>query len=189
MRGSSEELGSGRHELGDFHVYVDKGEEREITVGDRQVSVWTISTTTLTGTVDGQEGKQLHYNDYFFRDVLKLAAACGLVDKVTGQVFTEARRVQLEEAAKRKEKVECEFDVNDLIGCSFYCDVVNGKPAKSGKYAGQSFPELGKNIRSLLDPSVAGLPKDPDIWAAVSGAANGQGGANGQHAAAGSLLD
>ena len=178
MRGSSEEVvGGGKQvELGSYQFIVDTCEEKEITAKrdgvDVQIPLWSLQVTVLAGTVPGQEQKEMRYQDLFIKKVALLAAATGLTDKVTGQPFSKARLEEIEAANKAGEKIEFEFDPEEVLGRTFYADVVMGKPKTGGKSIGKSFPELGWKIVSVLDESVASdaeFPKDPIIMAQLRG--------------------
>lgn len=163
LKASAPSAGSGLLPVGNYHGIIDKYEVDSFTDDKTKETHYGLSCeVSILGAEDESSvGKVLRFQGFYFDRLYSLAAAIGLTNLKTGLPFDHAQHEQLREAAKAKQPVpEYEFDETEAAGRQFCFNVVMGKPKKTGKNAGESFPEIGKIILSPFHPDAASFPRD-----------------------------
>lgn len=163
LKASAPSSGSGLLPVGNYHGIIDSYEVDSFTDDKTKEEHFGLKCeVSILGAEDEHcVGKVLHYQSFYFDRLYSLAAAIGLTNLKTGIPFDHTQHEQLREAAKAKQSLpEYEFDETEATGRQFCFNVVMGKPKKSGKNAGESFPEIGKIILSPSHPDAANFPRD-----------------------------
>lgn len=168
---SSESDGSNRVEPGLYHGVINACEvcsyEEEKT--DRKTKAVTkvthygiqLEVEILAGSVPDQVGKVMQFQNFYHKRLFKIAAAINLTDRVSGQPFTRQKLDKMEaDIAAGVAVADTDFDETEASGRQFRFNVEMGKPKKSGKYIGQSFPQIGDRILGVLDPEGNDIPVD-----------------------------
>lgn len=153
--------GGGLLELGDYRFLVATCDKDSYGEGEDKEDGFVCSVQVLSGSVAGQEGKELNYERFYNKRLFMLAAALGLTNTVTGKVFTKADYDQLlKDHEEGKQIGEFNFEPEEAVNREFYCDVKLGKAKTSGSNVGKRFPQLGWNLRSIPidEPAAVGAP-------------------------------
>lgn len=149
MRISGESaVGGGLIEVGDYVFAVTECEA--VTAKSTGNEGFQLAVEIIDGSVAGQEGKELKFQNFYGAKLFKLAAALCLTNNVTGKPFTPSDHDKLLDDIKNKRPVgEFDFEPQEALNRQFCCDVVLGQEKKEGKNAGKRFPELGFNVRPV----------------------------------------
>lgn len=173
VRASSQNVGtggSGKVAVGGKYLFIINGAE-EHTAKTGNVAI-RLEVEVLAGTIPEQEGKTMKMQDFYPNSpaFFDLAAALGLTDQITGQVFTLAMLKQMRDDAKAKKAsdVEYDFSADECAGRMFFANVVpergqDGKPKEDG------WPRIGMEIYSIVDERAKNIPANEAMIAEVLG--------------------
>ena len=168
VRASGESIGTGGGRLaaGKCHLLVTKAEEHTAKSGNTGIR---LELEVLGHVVEGQEQKTMKYQDLYGGRMFDFAAAVGLTDHITGEVFTPTklaamRAMQKEnEAAKKANKnpphviPDADFDPGEAENRTFCGEIKYPKPTNEKP---DPWPELGFWMVSPYDPEAKDVPKD-----------------------------
>lgn len=155
VRASSSNVGTGSSGKvavgGTYHFIVNSGAEHTAKSGNVGIR---LEVEVLGGTIEGQVGKKMKNQDFWpqGQTFYDLAAALGLTDHVSGEVFTPEKLAQAraDKKANKGVEVEYDFDPAEAEGRQFFANVVpeldeNKKPKEDG------WPRIGFEIFSIAD--------------------------------------
>ena len=183
VRASGESIGTGgggRLENGTYHLLITHAEECKSTTS-ASVGIM-VELEVLAGTVHGMAGKTLKYQRFWNGRMFNLAAAAGLVDHITGEIFTPTKLAAFEKMQKENEEAkeagkpmphaipDGDFDPAEAIGRTVIGEVK--RPAAT-KEKPDPFAEVNPfTLKSPFDPSVKDVPKDAQYLGEVGAAAS-----------------